>query len=738
MTPLDLREAVAANRGCSGDVAASKQFAPSARIDKVCSPPRAVLESLEWEETMGSVASERSETECIRVAARFRPLDQNELQAGEDKLCVRFGRDGKSCALTADTAHGPAETNFAYDFMFQPESTQQDVYQAVARPIVDGVISGFNGAILAYGQTGSGKTHTMLGPGGAAAFLGEKEVDMAEVGVIPRALQDLVGYAATSEGHVKLRASYVEIYMERVIDLLSTRKGGADVKDHSHSAAIREASQNLYLPEVTEVPVASVREAMEVMKLGNTNRHVAATSMNRQSSRSHAVFVVTVTNTTDENCQKFAQLYLVDLAGSERLQKTNATGRQLEEAKLINTSLLALGQVIAALAHRHMHVPYRDSKLTQLLRNCLGGNARTAVLVAASPHAWNANESLSALRFGARASLITNTAQMNVAQDPEMLKRLLEKARMDLNELRGHCWAMQVQLAAVSAAEVTRKEEATRALEEAVATHRAELVEKERVLKEEAARALEDANATHRAEMVGKERALQEADERALEDALAKRMAEKERAMKDEFKRTIDDAVALHSCEIAEKDRPLQDTMPVADELEKGLEDLADTSEAAAAAGIPVTDSADVAASSAVLVANASSATGHQSCQAGTQLKTMEETLPLSGVGGKARGNDSCSDLAQAHVEQVECDLQEALADLEAQNLALANEVQALKRELASSNKQLLVVPVAAQAGATGSDARRSRSRSGGTRRGSGSLKSWFDSWNPSRSRPRR
>eukprot|EP00747_Dinoflagellata_sp_TGD_P074095 gnl/TRDRNA2_/TRDRNA2_158183_c0_seq2.p1 gnl/TRDRNA2_/TRDRNA2_158183_c0~~gnl/TRDRNA2_/TRDRNA2_158183_c0_seq2.p1 ORF type:complete len:688 (+),score=100.96 gnl/TRDRNA2_/TRDRNA2_158183_c0_seq2:63-2126(+) len=453
MTPLDLREAVAANRGCSGDVAASKQFAPSARIDKVCSPPRAVLESLEWEETMGSVASERSETECIRVAARFRPLDQNELQAGEDKLCVRFGRDGKSCALTADTAHGPAETNFAYDFMFQPESTQQDVYQAVARPIVDGVISGFNGAILAYGQTGSGKTHTMLGPGGAAAFLGEKEVDMAEVGVIPRALQDLVGYAATSEGHVKLRASYVEMYMERVIDLLSTRKGGAEASDHLHSAMVRDESQNLHLPEVTAVPITSVREAMEVMKLGNTNRHVAATSMNRQSSRSHAVFVVTVTNTTDENCQKFAQLCLVDLAGSERLQKTNASGKQLEEAKLINTSLLALGQVIAALAHRHRHVPYRDSKLTQLLRNCLGGNARTAVLVAASPHAWNANESLSALRFGARASLITNTAQMNVAQDPEMLKRLLEKARMDLNELRGHCRAMEAKLAAVSAAE---------------------------------------------------------------------------------------------------------------------------------------------------------------------------------------------------------------------------------------------------------------------------------------------
>merc|ERR1719356_1308503 len=138
------------------------------------------------------------------------------------------------------------------------------------------------------------------------------------------------------------------------------------------------------------------------MRLGNRNRHQAETKMNRHSSRSHAVFIVSVVNSTDQARQKFAQLYLVDLAGSERVKRTGVAGQQLEEAKSINRSLLSLGQVIRALAHKQTHVPYRDSKLTQLLRNCLGGNARTAVLITVSPHRDNAGESLSSLRFGAR------------------------------------------------------------------------------------------------------------------------------------------------------------------------------------------------------------------------------------------------------------------------------------------------------------------------------------------------
>jgi len=421
--------------------------------------PRAALaEALDWEETLDAPRSQaRGENECIRVAARFRPLSESEQGTGGSStgLCVRFGNNGQSCVLSADRTHGVNEFEFCYDHMFQPEATQEDVYRAVAQPIVEGVINGYNGAILAYGQTGSGKTHTMLGPNGARAFaIGGTPVEPEQHGITPRALQALLDYAAASDGLVRLRASYVEIYNEHVIDLLAPVTGGSLVRDNAlESAAIRDRSDNLYLPTVTETPIETVAEALDVMCVGNRNRHQAETKMNRHSSRSHAVFIVTATNSIDQARHKFGQLYLVDLAGSERVAKTGVVGQQLEEAKSIGFSLLALGQVIHALAHKRSFVPYRDSKLTQLLRNCLGGNARTAVMIAASPHLTNANETLSALRFGARASLVQNLARENVAEDPRELKRLLHRAREDLNALRGHCRRLQAEVAAFAAAD---------------------------------------------------------------------------------------------------------------------------------------------------------------------------------------------------------------------------------------------------------------------------------------------
>lgn len=280
-------------------------------------------------------------------------------------------------------------------------------------------------------------------------------MDMEALGIIPRALQELLDYALPAEGAVQLRASYLETYNEHVIDLLSPVKGGSVIRDQGlTSAVMREQSQVLHLPTVTETPIGSVREALEVMRTGNKNRHQAQTKMNRHSSRSHAVFIVTVTNSVDQARQKFAQLYLVDLAGSERVLKTGVEGAQLEEAKNINKSLLALGQVIWALAHKQKHIPYRDSKLTQLLRNCLGGNARTAVMIAASPHIDNVGESLSALRFGARASLVENAARENIAENAAELKKLLESARADLTELRVHCRRLQAELCAHQAVEM--------------------------------------------------------------------------------------------------------------------------------------------------------------------------------------------------------------------------------------------------------------------------------------------
>jgi len=167
-------------------------------------------------------------------------------------------------------------------------------------------------------------------------------------------------------------------------------------------------------------------------------------------------------NMIDDVHHKFAQLFLVDLAGSERILKTGVVGQQLEEAKKINTSLLALGQVIEALSHKRKHVPYRDSKLTRLLQNSLGGNARTAIIISASPHAHNAAETLSALRFGARASKIQNTASVNVEEDPAVLNRKLKKVQEDVAELRSLRLELKQQVEAFQATQATEMSQASR------------------------------------------------------------------------------------------------------------------------------------------------------------------------------------------------------------------------------------------------------------------------------------
>mmetsp|Transcript_99380 Transcript_99380/g.207022 ORF Transcript_99380/g.207022 Transcript_99380/m.207022 type:complete len:700 (+) Transcript_99380:104-2203(+) len=426
-------------------------------------PRAAAFEELDWEETgLAHAGPHTGENESIRVAARFRPFTEAELKSGQNP-CVRYEEDGRTCCYLEPHSTIPQRT-FTFNNVFQPEVQQEDVYKSVAQPIVQGVIDGYNGAILAYGQTGSGKTHTMLGPAGAEALITGGELDWNDVGVIPRAVQELLDYASKSEGHVLLRTSYIEIYQEHIIDLLKpmkeqaagTKKPSTIGPSPMQSELVRESQDTLVLPEVTEMPLATLSDAMNIMRQGNLNRHQASTQMNRNSSRSHAIFVVTVTNTLDPSKQKFAQLYLVDLAGSERVDKTGVQGMRLEEAKKINLGLLALGQVIYALAQKRKHIPHRDSKLTHLLRNCLGGNARTLVLLSVSPHASNGSETLSVLRFGNRASLVQNVAKVNVAEDAWMLKKMLQRARADLNELRSHCRVLQTQVAAYKLGGISR------------------------------------------------------------------------------------------------------------------------------------------------------------------------------------------------------------------------------------------------------------------------------------------
>lgn len=244
-------------------------------------------------------------------------------------------------------------------------------------------------------------------------------------GVIPRIVEQVFASILASAGNIEytVRVSYMEIYMERIRDLLAPINDNLPIHE--------EKSRGVYVKGLLEIYVSSVNEVYEVMRRGGMARATAATNMNQESSRSHSIFVITVAQKNLETgSAKSGQLFLVDLAGSEKVGKTGASGQTLEEAKKINKSLSALGMVINALTDKKStHTPYRDSKLTRILQESLGGNSRTTLIVNCSPSSYNAEETVSTLRFGERAKRIENKAKINAELSPTELKVLLKKAQ---------------------------------------------------------------------------------------------------------------------------------------------------------------------------------------------------------------------------------------------------------------------------------------------------------------------
>lgn len=214
--------------------------------------------------------------------------------------------------------------------------------------------------------------------------------------------------------------------MEKIKDLLDPNKDNLKIHE--------EKSKGIYIQDVTESYVAEESEVYEIMKHGNSNRAVANTNMNAVSSRSHSLFILTITmNNLDEMSCKTGRLFLVDLAGSEKISKTGATGQTLDEAKMINKSLTTLGKVINALTDsKASHIPYRESKLTRVLTESLGGNSKTCLIITCSPSVYNDQETLSTLRFGQRARYIKNQAKVNREYSIPELKMLLEKCEKEL------------------------------------------------------------------------------------------------------------------------------------------------------------------------------------------------------------------------------------------------------------------------------------------------------------------
>lgn len=346
----------------------------------------------------------------IRVFCRMRPTlesDVGETVLSQTGACQITFSDQEDIELRqfGDSASGKQISkpyNFTFDKVFQPTATQKQVFDDLSQ-LVQSALDGYNVCIFAYGQTGSGKTFTMEG-------CGDLNTDDSTAGMIPRAVNQIYTCCENLKDkgwNYSMSAQYLEIYNETLRDLL-------DSSDVSKKMDIKHDLKNkTNVTGATVVKVDSPQMVFGLLKKASLNRAVAATNCNERSSRSHSVFTLTLLGTnsvTGETCE--GVLNLIDLAGSERLSSSGSVGDRLKETQAINKSLSSLGDVIAALANKDAHIPYRNSKLTWLLQNSLGGNSKTLMFVNVSPLSSSFNETLCSLRFATKV----NSCQIGTAR----------------------------------------------------------------------------------------------------------------------------------------------------------------------------------------------------------------------------------------------------------------------------------------------------------------------------------
>eukprot|EP00945_MAST-04E_sp_MAST-4E-sp1_P005007 g5007.t1 len=363
----------------------------------------------------------------VIVAVRTRPFNSREKKLG-CKECIVM-RDGVSTTITGNAGQGGKTTTFTYDKSYWYDTPQEKLFKDLGVEVVNKGVEGYNGTIFAYGQTGSGKTYSMMGVPG-------------DLGLIPRLNNYL--FEALEKNKAKnhqyfVTVSYLEIYNEVIKDLLNPSDAHLKIREHP--------DMGIYVEGIAEIKANAAGDIEKFIEQGNKVRTVAETKMNARSSRSHSCFTIRISQKTVEELdggvtresKLDSKLNLVDLAGSERAGKTGAAGDRLKEAGAINMSLSALGNVINALAKGgKSFVPYRDSKLTRLLQESLGGNARTVMIAALSPADDNYDETLGTLQYASRAKKIQNKATKN----EDVNEKVIRELKTEIDELKAQLAAI--------------------------------------------------------------------------------------------------------------------------------------------------------------------------------------------------------------------------------------------------------------------------------------------------------
>ncbi|XWS56012.1 hypothetical protein CRYUN_Cryun09bG0050000 [Craigia yunnanensis] len=364
----------------------------------------------------------------VQVLLRCRPFSEEELRNNAPQVltCNEYQRE---VAVSQNIAGKHIDRVFTFDKVFGPSAQQNDLYEQAVVPIVHEVLEGFNCTIFAYGQTGTGKTYTMEGEC-KRAKTGPKSELPAEAGVIPRAVKQIFDTLESQNAEYSVKVTFLELYNEEITDLLAPEeisKVALEDKQKKQLPLMEDGKGGVLVRGLEEEIVASASEIFTLLERGSAKRRTAETLLNKQSSRSHSLFSITIhikeATPEGEELIKCGKLNLVDLAGSENISRSGARDGRAREAGEINKSLLTLGRVITALVEHLGHIPYRDSKLTRLLRDSLGGRTKTCIIATVSPAVHCLEETLSTLDYAHRAKNIRNKPEVN----QKMMKSTLIK-----------------------------------------------------------------------------------------------------------------------------------------------------------------------------------------------------------------------------------------------------------------------------------------------------------------------